>query len=369
MGMIQSWPFQRSVNTPPESAIEDSRITSNAGQNPVREVDKQPGFLRWLFLLVSLKVSWSPAVIAGEFWKILTNIGKHREILRLLKLRPFDEIVQNNPGFAFKYTVPNYLARGLTVTERVSCFLHHYRRMHATLPENVLRHILRQGVTLYVVSNGVNSVSVTMGMPEQIGRLEGELSLDLQVDGKDIFNLSFIIIPGWVVKSEVAEVLLVTRLQGTKGCKTQINLARKTLHDYSQRTLLLAALQGIADALGIGEIEAVCATNQRCYEGKYAAYLESCYDDFFAEVGMVKTAGFYSSPVPIEGKPLASIRARKRRALRQQIRSACASFLLGLADRAADPTSFAGCSASVPAAVESQPSPVSCSPSKYTLTP
>ena len=76
--------------------------------------------------------------------------------------------------------------------------------------------------------------------------------------------------PGWVVKSEAAEVLLITRLQGTRGCRPEIRLVRKAFHEFSPRKLLLAALQGIADAFGIGELEAVCATNQKFYRKEYA---------------------------------------------------------------------------------------------------
>ena len=110
------------------------------------------------------RLTWSPFKILGELWRLLTNIGKQREILRLLKLRPFDEIVQNNPGLAFKYVARNYLVRGFTVTERVSCLLHHYRRIHAALPESVLRQILQGDVAFHEVSNGGNCFALTIGL-------------------------------------------------------------------------------------------------------------------------------------------------------------------------------------------------------------
>ena len=331
-----------------------------------RELTKGLKFLRWALLLMRHKGSWSPAATAGEFWRFLFNIGRHREILRLLKLPPFDEIAQNNPGFAFKYVVPIYLTRGFTAAERVSCFLYHYRRMHATLPENVLRQILQGDVTLHEISNGVNRFALTMGLPGQRGHLEGELSLDLRANGKRVFNLSFTIVPGWVVKSYVAEILLITRLQGTLGSRPEIRLVRKVFHEFFPGKLLLAALQGIAAAFGIGELDAVCATNQPYYVKKYASNFQSAYDDFFAELGMVKTAaGFYSSSIPIEGRPLASFkgrnrsRARKRRAMRQQIQSACAAFLLEAADRAAHSSFGAVNSTPFRGAVEPIPSPIS----------
>ena len=338
---------------------------------PTNKLDERHRFLKWLYLLARQKGSWSPAVIADEFWRFLINIGAYREILRLLKLRPFDEIARNSPGWAFKYVVPNYLARGFTVTERVACFLHHYRRLHATFPDNVLRQMLQGDVSLHEISKGSNCFALTLGLPGQKGHLEGELSLDLRVDGNKVLNMSFTIVPGWVVKSKAAEVILITRHQGTPGSRANTKHVRKALHEFHPGKLLLSALQGIADVFGIAELKAVSATNQTYYDKKRAACFQSAYDNFFARVGMVKSsAGFYSSPIPIQGKPLALFegrarsRARKRRAIRQQIRSACADYLLNVAGRATD-SAFGLSVSPVPAAVESDPRPISISMADY----
>ena len=278
------------------------------------------------------------------------------------------EIVQNNPGFAFKYLAPNYLTRGFTVNERASCFLHHYRRMHAVLSESVIRQISRGCLTLYEIAEDGNRLALTTSLSEPFGDKEGELSLDLRVNGKKVFNLSFTIVPGWVVKSEAAEILLITRIQGTLGSRPQIKLARKAFHEFFPRKLLFAALQGIAEAFEIRAVGAICATNQRAYTKEYSAIFKNCYDDFFAHLGMTRTtAGFYYCPIPMDGRPLASFkghnrtRARKRRAIRQQIRSACAAFLLGAVDRASDSSYSAVCLAPVQGAVESSSSTISCS--------
>jgi uncharacterized protein VirK/YbjX len=363
----QSRSLQLSANAHVEGGSQGSLVTSNDRLIAVPELHERIGFLRWLFILIRQKSTWSPAVIAGEFWRFLLNIGAQREIFRLLKLRPFAEIAQSNPAFVFKYLVPNYLVRGFTSAECAASFLHHHRRVYAALPESVLRQIAQGYVTLHEFAEGPNHFALTMALTERIAEKEGELSLDLRVDDEKVFNLSFIIVPGCVVKSEAAEVLLITHLKGMKGCDTQIKLARKAFHDYSPRAMLLAALQGIADGFGINEIHGVCATKQRSYTQESSAILRIGYDEFFAKSGMVKTAaGFYASLVPIEGKPLASFkgrarsRARKRRAMRQQTQSACAAFLVGVADRAANSPSGAVNSTPVGGAVESKPSPISC---------
>jgi uncharacterized protein VirK/YbjX len=303
-------------------------------------------------------------------WGLLTNLGTQREILRLLELRPLDEIAERRPRLAFKYLLHDYLARDFRVPERASCFLHHYRRMHCVLPESALRQILQGDVTLYEIREGCSYFALTLGMPEPTFDREGELSIHLRVDGKVVFNLTFTISPGWVVKSEAPEILLIARIQGTKGCNKQIKLARKVFHDYSPRTVLLAALQGIADAFEIGEVAAVCATNQISYKSKYAATLKRGYDDFFTKLGMVKTAaGFFSCSIPIKSKPLSSFkgrakyRAKKRHAMRQQIKSACTAFLLEATDQAAYSSSFELSSSTGARPSELRPSTISCSES------
>ena len=308
-----------------------------------RKTSKGLKFLRSQLILAHERIDWSPTLILGELWRLLISRGLRREILRLLKLQPFDEIVENYPGLALNYVVPNYLARGFTVAERVACFLHHYRRIHALFPEDVLRQLLQGFIPLYEISDRGNYFALMIGLPRPPLDKEGELSLILQVNNETIFSLSFTIVPGWVVKSETAEVLLISHLQGRRGCNSQIRLARKAFQDYSPRGPLLAALQGIADAFDIGEIVAVCATNQKSFKMERATLFKNAYDDFFAKAGMVRiSADFYSSPIPIEGKPLASFRGRAkrrahlRRTARQQVRVVCASVLLGIADRTAD---------------------------------
>ncbi len=374
MSKTRSEFLQLSVSDLHKADCRDSR-NSFMGQVVSREPAKRFGFFRPLLILVRQRVCWSPFIILGELCRLLANKGLQREIFSLLKLRPFDEIIQTNPRLAFKYVVPNYLARSFTVSERVSCFLHHYRRMLALLPENTLRQILQEDITLHEIAKDGSRFAVTIGSPKAPHDKEGELSLGLQVDGKKIFDLSFIIVPGWVVKSEVAEILLITRLQGEKGCNSQIKLVFKKLCEYSPRKLLLAALQGIADAFGIGWIAAACAANQKYYSKRSDAILKHSYDDFFATLGMSTTAnGFFFSSTRIEGKHIALFKERQRqlaierRATRNQIRSACAAFFLGVADRATDFSSSAVNSTPVQGAIESGPTPLSCPTPDHDLT-
>jgi uncharacterized protein VirK/YbjX len=283
-----------------------------------------------------------PTLLVGVLWRGLTHVGTHRRLLRfLLRIPAYTEFVISSPSFAFKYLTKNYLVKGLTVADRVFCFLHHYKRLHMALPDSLLRLILQKDVVLLEICEAAHRFTITLGLSRPYDE-EGELSLDLRVDDEIVFILAFTIVPGLVVHSPAAEILLISRLQGIKGAYTSISLATRALHDVAPDAMLLAALQGIADAFGITEIVAVSAVRQSCYSEKFAASFIEAYDDFFAELGIPKNPdGFYSTPVPIHGKPLSSIkqghklRTKEKRAFKQQIRVDCAAFFEEFAPAAA----------------------------------
>lgn len=290
-------------------------------------------FLNPLLVLARQRKSWSPNLVGGTLWRALTNLSTRQDILRLLELAPFREHAQNNPRFALKYLTRDYMVRDLTVVERAACFVHHHRRLRAALPDWLLRQTLQGDVLLHDIPEGSNRFTLTIGLPRSLDK-EGEMSLNLIMDGRIISVLSFAIVPGWVVGAEAAEVLLITHLQGKRGAYSQIYLATKTLYDVAPRAILPAALQGVAIALGIDQMAAVCAVRQTCFSERLAADFKSNYDDFFIELGMARNgAGFFMGPVPLENKPLAlikpghKIRTIRKRAFKQRIQVACAGFM------------------------------------------
>jgi uncharacterized protein len=295
---------------------------------PARPAHIAPSFIKPL-----RKEPLSPVRFGGVLWRGLTHLGTHRDVLRLIVKFPLlTQLAQDNLRFASKYLTRDYLVQNFSVTQRASSFLHHYTRLHELVPHYLLRQMLEEEVMLHQIVEGPNRFALTLGLSRPYDN-QGELSLRLRVDGEIVYVVSFTIVPGSVVKSEAAEILLITRIQGIKGCRNQIALATKTLHDVAPARILLAALQGIADAFGIRAMAAVSGVLQSSYRKNSAVAFKKAYDDFFTELGISKnTAGFFSTPVPIEQKPLASIkrghrvRTKQKRAFKRQIQSACAAF-------------------------------------------
>jgi uncharacterized protein VirK/YbjX len=285
------------------------------------------GLLDSSLKLVSQRHSFyrSPSRFARLLWGFVTNIFHQLEIFRILALPAFTSLVRLEPIFPFKYLTRGYLVRGLSSTERAASFAHHYRRLNNIFPAPLLERILYRDVTLLEKQSDDHYFSLRFGLARSEVR-EGELSLALRVDGITVYVLQFTIVPGWVVKSSAAEVLLISRLQGMKGCYSQVRLATKAFLDVAPPALLLASLQGIAQACAIREIAGVSAASQFCYADHCVDSFRAAYDEFWLELGAKKiTASFFASPIPPQEKSLDAVtnghksRTRKKRAFKQQI--------------------------------------------------
>jgi hypothetical protein len=275
---------------------------------------------------------------------VLTNMGAAFHILQLFRVKVFKDFLHTNPRFLFKCLIRDYLAQGLTVAESMACFLHHYRSLHAHLPSRLLYRTFSSTITLHEGKQNDTPYSITFCFSRDFEK-EGELSLNLLVDRAPVFVLSFTIVPGWVVRSQAVDVLLISRLQGVHGYFNQIRRVTRALHDVGPAALLLAALHGFAATLGIGEFAAVSATRQSSYTEELSGLYIGAYDDFFSGLGLViNDAGFFLSPIPHQDKPLSSIkqghklRTREKRAFKRQIAQAvCHVLQQEIAADAAEP--------------------------------
>jgi uncharacterized protein VirK/YbjX len=298
------------------------------------------GLLGPISSLIRQRKTWSPRLL-GILWRAATNLGTIQKVRRLLKVGPFAEVALCNPKFGLKYLTQYYLARSFDVSTRASCFLHHHKRIHAALPDQFLREILCGEVPVYQVSESGISFVVTIGLsgfyrlsqPIDSDR-EGELSIRLSVENEVVYVLSFTIVPGWVVKSPAEEVILISRIQGLPGSYLKIRLATKTFHEVAPGAMLLAVLQGLALALGVGQIAGVSARDQRCYCDEMRKSFESAYDKFYGELGIgSNSAGFFLASIPIAEKPLSCIkrghrlRTKEKRSFKREIMMDCARFL------------------------------------------
>jgi uncharacterized protein VirK/YbjX len=282
-------------------------------------------FLQSFLTLSREKHYWAPSRTARIVWAVLTNLKRQIKVCRLLASPALRAVVALVPTSPFKYLSGRYLVRGLTIEQRTECFLHHYRRLQAIFPPNLLRRILQRDFTVYETREGGNLYTVVLGLSRGAA-WEGELILRLDVDGALLYTLQFNLAPGWIIGSHAEDALLILRLQGVKGCYAQIHAATKAFRDVAPPALLLAVLQGVARICGVREMAGICATSQMAYSQSCSASFKEDYDNFFIQLGAVRsTADFYSIPFLLADKSVDHVknghksRTRKRRAFRLQV--------------------------------------------------
>lgn len=281
--------------------------------------------IRPVAALAREKKTWSPILLAGVLWRAVCSVAHHRTIRDILELPEYSALSMADPRFGLKYLTHGYLASWLSVTDRAACFHNHYTFLYEKLRHEFLARVLREAVPLVEINRSEHRFVVTLGLSRAHDK-EGELSLHLEVDGDAVFNLSFTVVPGRILRSHATHVLLISRIQGVKGRFHQISMATKAMAYVSPPDLLLAALQGVGEGFGIDVLACISGADQNSYREDLSALFASAYDDFFTERVVAKKTGYvFMSPLPIVRKPLShltdghKLRARKRREFKSQI--------------------------------------------------
>ncbi|HUH62868.1 MAG TPA: DUF535 family protein [Terracidiphilus sp.] len=286
---------------------------------------------------------WSPLRLKRVV-SILGNFPRQIEILRILADPAFQGLVRSNPVLPFKYLSNRYLVRGLTSRQRASCFIHHYRQLGLRFSPSFLHRMAEEEIALLQRQNGDNTYVVSIGFPSGVPIWEGEILLHLLVNGVEVYALQFTIVPGWFVNSAEESVLMVLRLQGVKGGYDQIYSATKEFRDVAPPALLIAALQGIANAWGIRRMAGVTARSQYSYTENCAEVLRGAYDDFFLELGAEQISpDFFLTSLPLPEKPIERItrchrpRAKRKRVFKASIADEVRLNLLELCPASCEP--------------------------------
>jgi uncharacterized protein VirK/YbjX len=290
------------------------------------------------------KYYWSsPKRLGRIMWSLASNVPRQLEIFRILSLPLFQALILVDSALPFKYLSTKYVIRGLPASKRARCFIHHFRFVRNRLPYSFLRQRQQREITIFETRHGAIAYAVTLGFPPKNANLEGELRLQLLVDGVQTQVLQFTVVPGWALQSNEKDVVFIQRLQGMKGCYQQIRSATKALKEVAPPALLVASLQGLADAWGIREMAGISARSQYCYDERCSTLFTEAYDDFFVDLGCTPTtADFFSGPLPVREKPVEQItnghkaRTRKKRAFKLQIAAAVCQWMTANAPVGAD---------------------------------
>jgi len=198
--------------------------------------------------------------------------------------------------------------------------INHYTFLKDRVEQGFFRKIVegRPELWKHLVSN--RHVRICMAFPVA-NHNEGDLSLVFQSDHTDIYTLSFTIGPGGVAGLDADHAMYIGRLQGTAGELQLIKETMKDCRDISPAALLLAATEGVATALELGDIVGIGADVQiSASADSRPEGLVHGYDEFWVASGGLRLGrNMYHLAVPLPEKPIKTIKRNHRsRALRKR---------------------------------------------------
>ena len=207
-----------------------------------------------------------------------------------------------------------YFAKSLSDQTRRAIFCFHYMKMFEIFDNDTVRR-LAKGVPLWQARTDHRAYDVTLTVTP-MHQWEGELSLLFRVDGSNLFTFSFNLVPGRLLNATGACALLLTRMQGVLGVPVHARQAARDLKGVAPQAALMAALDGVARALQIGEVIVVSAANQIHFKPEREAMFRQAYDDFMRTMGAAVDGPFFRLRSPMPAKPLSEVNPQHRQRAR-----------------------------------------------------
>jgi len=215
----------------------------------------------------------------------------------------------------------DYLAKDLTLRERVRCVLVHSRFEENTFDAAYRQAVYRDGgleLWRHEIDGKVFAIRLTMA-----SRLnaEGDLTLVASADGICLHRLSF----SWVDSafSGLAPAIMpfVARNQGHhEGAAEGFDAFNAAFPNNSPSFFCAAALGGVAQALGMDAFMAVKSACQSAYRSAEDKHFSNAYDNFWQTLGGVTMPGrAWQVALPFRLRPLSETpsKHRKRAATRR----------------------------------------------------
>jgi uncharacterized protein VirK/YbjX len=187
---------------------------------------------------------------------------------------------------------------------RVDCFYYNYAFLLTAFSPSNFAKIADEEISLFEHSHDDHIYRIVLALAPS-ARHEGEIALLFKRDNEPLYLVSFNIVPGHALGLQAESAILLSRMQGMKGMFPQIRQATKDFKEVSPQAALVAALDGLAQSLGLEHIAGISAPNLFCYREERSESLRHGYDLFFASLGARGPIdGFFHLDTPIPQKRL-----------------------------------------------------------------
>jgi uncharacterized protein VirK/YbjX len=267
---------------------------------------------------------------------VLWRWAPHREMVRVMSAPGTQMARAAFPRLEYRYTLP-YLSLHFGRAARYDMLKTHYSLVNQRLVPAFMQTVVDGGLCLWRSEAEGQALQVRLkGLCLQTRHSEGELTLEFNVDGVGVYNLSFALIrsvsvqptePVLAGRSEYAAY--VGRVQGVPGQYELIRHVTKSCGEVAPPDMLMAAAAGLLAALGIDTMVGVDKESSISHETirrsgttfEYAAFWTR-YQAAFLEGGHALIT------LPFVEKPITDIpsRHRKRTLFKRELKK-------GLADQ------------------------------------
>lgn len=325
-------------NIAPENLFPLSNRTAEMSRLGQHEVVRNPPFSTerpmifahltryWLARRKELSVSsWLLSVLRSA--RVLRFYRDHAALCQLDVYRNYVMAPPNDDPF-HHLSHRGYLVQGLSARQRVQGVLAHYRFEETTFDAAYKAAVYADGgLVLWQHSVGEHAFLIRLEMASRMNA-EGDLTIALVADGKVLHRLSYSWIDGAIAKAVAPGtapaplVPFVARNQGRWTDSGEAFDAFETCFpNNSPSFFCFAAMQGLAQAVGMEQVLAVKCTSHIAYDPEEIKHFANAYDGFWRVLGGVELAGdAWQVNLPFYLKPLADMpsKHRKRAAQRRE---------------------------------------------------
>jgi uncharacterized protein VirK/YbjX len=213
----------------------------------------------------------------------------------------------------------DYLARRLTLRQRVRCVSTHYRFEEQYFDTAYKQAVYRDGgLPLWRRDGEGGPFELRLEMASRLNA-EGDLTILALAGGKCLHRLSFSWVDGAFAGIDTPSLLpFIARNQGHRASMPElagaIDAFERAFPNNSPSFFCFAALQGIALALGMDQAVAVKSSWQCAYDPADDKRCANAYDGFWQTLGGVALPGRgWRIALPFHQKPLGEMAAKHRK--------------------------------------------------------
>jgi hypothetical protein len=216
----------------------------------------------------------------------------------------------------------DYLVRGLSARQRVGCALTHFRFEETSFNADYKQAVyLAGGLTLWQHTADSSNFLIRLEMASR-AQAEGDLAIVLVANGKCLHRLAFSWVEGATLGMPAPMLPLVACNQGRWiDSGDAFEAFERAFPNNSPSFFCFSAMQGVAQAVGMGQVVAVRCEAHVAYDPQQVKQFANAYDGFWKILGGVEMPGpGYLIALPFYLKPLAEMpsKHRKRAALRRE---------------------------------------------------